>query len=426
MSKFNSRFIKTIILSWISTLIIILITSQISHSVSKVSLDILNSTILKAIVPLLVCALIIGIVNKTPEKITPLIKYSLFFLVSITSIFGLTQTLTGSHAESENILLYGLSFYTAAIAYYIHKKELSLKSSLIISNPILLITGPVAVLFKPIKHRRFKKRFTYYAPYVVLGIFLHQAISTPLTESLHLIKNTDLISSLAFASIFELFVYANFCGLSLIIYGVLGIYGIKIPLNFRQPFSSTNLVDFWKGWHTSLSMVLKPLFYTPVKKSLGTSCAIFVVYISSAMWHGVTFNFLAWGCLHAALFIITLHFLRKKIYFLTPIIMIIGIVIGRMLFADASTDRLLLKLEFNYNGTAFLEEIKKLPDRTKFTMFLGFSFIFCEFVFRNKPLFRKRNYKFYRLPIVQLLLIVITLSIISNNLGIDYAVYGQR
>jgi alginate O-acetyltransferase complex protein AlgI len=45
------------------------------------------------------------------------VQYLLFFSISFASLLGFTETLTGSHAESSNILLYGLSFYTASMAY---------------------------------------------------------------------------------------------------------------------------------------------------------------------------------------------------------------------------------------------------------------------------------------------------------------------
>src|SRR5215468_12334857 len=188
----------------------------------------------------------------------------------------------------------------------IHSRQLSVKSIAVVSNPLLLITGPIATYFRPIRHYSFKKRFKYFFPYIVVGLFLHQAIATPLTKTFDLIALTDIISSCAFAVIFELFVYANFCGLSLMIFGVCGIIGVRIPLNFRQPFSSTNIVEYWRGWHTSLSIVLKSLFYNPTKRHLGTFPSIFVVYLASAMWHGVTVNFVFWGLFHASVFICTI------------------------------------------------------------------------------------------------------------------------
>jgi len=226
--------------------------------------------------------------------------------------------------------------------------------------------------------------------------------------------------------IFELFVYANFCGLSLMIFGICGIIGVRIPLNFRQPFSSTNMVEYWRGWHSSLSTVLKSLFYTPTKRCLGTFPAIFVVYLASAMRHGVTMNFFLWGLFHASVFILTIVFLRKAAFLSSFGLMIAGVVIGRALFADSNFDRLLQKLSFKYDGFGILTKLAVLPTTTKLALLLGIFFIGAEVVFQKCKHFNKRNYKFYRIPIIQLILLIITLATICDTSGVDYAVYGQR
>ena len=279
------------------------------------------------------------------------IAYILFFTITLTSFFGITETLTGSHATSTQPFLFGLSFYTATLAYLIFtKKYLTYTDVIKLSNPLLLATGPISLFIKDYQYRSFSKRFNYYFPYIVIGVFFYQIIAVPLTHTFELINSTDLISALVFASIFELFVYANFCGLSLIIYGLFGIIGYRVPLNFRQPFTSTNVIDFWKGWHTSLSPVLKNLFYLPLRKKYSSSIALLGVYLASAMWHGVTFNFLLWGIFHTLMFIVTIYLLKYRIKYLPLLILIIAIVIGRLLFADSQTERLIEKLKFTYNG----------------------------------------------------------------------------
>src|SRR4029077_10126624 len=235
---------------------------QLLFSLSSFSWDVFSKNLWESVIPLFFCSLIVLAALAFDHTHQCKFKYVAFFCITITSALGLTKTLTGSHAESKNIILYGFSFYTASIAYLIHSQQLSVKSIAVVSNPLLLITGPIATYFRPIRHYSFKKRFKYFFPYIVVGLFLHQAIATPLTKTFDLIALTDIFSSCAFAIIFELFVYANFCGLSLLIYGVCGIMGAKVPLNFKQPFSSTNIVEYWRGWHTTLSVVLKSLFYT--------------------------------------------------------------------------------------------------------------------------------------------------------------------
>jgi alginate O-acetyltransferase complex protein AlgI len=411
---------------WLISFILVAASYQLLFSLSSFSWADWSKIIFKSVVSLFFCLLIVLAVLALDESKKYIFKYVLFFSITITSAFGLTKTLTGSHAESTNIILYGFSFYTASIAYLLHSKRLSANSIAVVSNPLLLITGPIATCFRSIQHYSFKKRFRYFFPYILVGVFLHQTIATPLTQAFHLIALTDVISSCAFAVIFELFVYTNFCGLSLVIYGVCGIIGVRVPLNFRQPFSSTNIVEYWRAWHTSLSIVLKSLFYHPAKRFLGTNFAILLVYLASAMWHGITANFILWGLFQGSIFILTIVFLRRAAIFIPFVLMILGVVIGRALFADSDFGRLLEKLSFQYDGFVVLTKLAELTNISKFALSLGIFFIVAEVVFQKCRYFNRRNYKFYRIPIIQLILLIITLAVMSDGSGVDYAVYGQR
>src|SRR5262249_2649128 len=119
-------------------------------------------------------------------------------------------------------------------------------------------------------------------------------------------------------------------------------------------------------------------------------------------------------------------FLRKAAFFIPFILMVIGVVIGRALFVDANFSRLLEKLSFKYDGFLVLTKLAALPNTSKLAILLGFLFIIAEMVFQRCKYFSRRNYKFYRIPILQLILLVITLMTICDDSGVDYAVYGQR
>ena len=353
------------------------------------------------------------------------IEYLLFFSISITSLFGLTQTLTGSHAESSNMLLYGLSFYTASIAYLIAVKSFNYSKIFNISNPLLLITGPIALFIQPITHKKINNRIKYYFPFIIIGVFMFQVVGSPLTEFFYLIDRTDVVSSILFAAIFELFVYMNFCGLSLLIYGLFGVLGYRIPLNFKQPFSSSNIVEFWRGWHISLSQVLKVLFYKKLRAKFSLFISLVGVYVSSAMWHGVALNFFIWGLFHAILFWLSLRLMKLGKFYLPLLMMPIIIVIGRLIFADSNTERLIQKLSFNFDGFDGAFSILTVSIHSHISLIFGFCLIFVEFAFRKTRVMRKRNYKYLRSPFMLCVLCILGLLLISN-VGVDYAVYGQR
>ena len=376
----------------------------------------------KFIVPLIVVASMALLLEKFRLKN---IEYFLFFSISIASLLGLTQTLTGSHAESSNLLLFGLSFYTASIAYLVANNKFNFAKVLSISNPLLLSTGPIALFFQCISHRSLKARFKYYSPFVIIGIFMFQIVGSPLTEFFFLLERTDVVLSIVFAVIFELFVYMNFCGLSLLIYGIFGLIGYRIPLNFKQPFSSNNILEFWRGWHTSLSQVLKVLFYQPLRARFSTFIALMGVYVASAMWHGVTFNFLIWGTFHAFFFWFSIKLLKQGYSFLSFILMPFIIVVGRLIFADSDTDRLLEKLTFSFSGFDGISSLLKAPTHSLVALLIGALIVSIEFAFRNTKVMKKRNYKFLRTPFALLALCVLGVIFVSD-VGVGFAVYGQR
>src|SRR5262245_61284910 len=175
--------------SWLTSFILVAASYQLLFSLSSFSWDAWSNIIYRSLVSFSLCLMIVP-VALTVDRSNQLFKYVLFFSITVTSAFGLTKTLTGSHAESGNIILYGFSFYTASIAYLLHSNRLSAESVAIVSNPLLLITGPVVTCFSSIRHHSFRKRFEYFFPYILVGLFLHQTIATPLDR-----KSTRLNSS---------------------------------------------------------------------------------------------------------------------------------------------------------------------------------------------------------------------------------------
>mgnify|MGYP001383559760 CR=1 FL=1 len=374
------------------------------------------------IIPLFIVSFFAFLISKYRLKN---IEYFLFFSISLTSLLGFTETLTGFYAESTNALLFGLSFYSASMAYLISQDRFGYKSVLFVSNPLLLSTGPIALFFRNISHKSLRKRIEYFFPFIIVGTFIFHIVGIPLTEFFFLIESTDVVSSIIFAAIFEIFVYANFCGLSLLLFGLFGLFGYRIPLNFNQPFSSRNIIEFWRGWHTSLSKVLKVLFYKPLRKKRSLFIALIGVYIASAMWHGVTLNFLLWGLFHASFFWLSIKLLKENNSLLPILLMPFIIILGRLIFAESDTERLFEKLTFSFNGFDVFTKLLSVPMLSKAALLFGVALIVSEFIFKNTKIMRKRNYKFLRIPLSLFLLCGLGV-LFASSIGVDYAVYGQR
>ncbi|MEQ8414415.1 MAG: MBOAT family O-acyltransferase [Imperialibacter sp.] len=114
--------------------------------------------------------------------------------------------------------------------------------------------------------------------------------------------------SLIFAAIaFSFQIYGDFSGYSDIAIGTARLFGIDLMSNFNFPYLSRNIGEFWRRWHISLSTWFRDYVYYPLGGSrVRSSVAIrnvFIVFLTSGLWHGANWTFLAWGGIHALLFI---------------------------------------------------------------------------------------------------------------------------
>src|SRR5690554_2429502 len=112
---------------------------------------------------------------------------------------------------------------------------------------------------------------------------------------------------------------------------------------------------------------------------------------------------------------------------MVPVLLLIGVVVGRMVFADSDTARLLEKLMFNWDAnTEVLAHMFSVPKSALIALFLGLFLMFVEFAFLRNRHVAKRNYKFLRVPFSQMVMIGLFVLLVSTSVGVDYAVYGQR
>jgi len=109
-------------------------------------------------------------------------------------------------------------------------------------------------------------------------------------------------SYLVAAFFFSLQVYGDFAGYSLIAIGTARIMGFRLMENFRRPYLSCTLGEFWQRWHISLSTWFRDYVYIPLggnrKGSVRCYVNLMVTFLLSALWHGASFTFLCWGAIH--------------------------------------------------------------------------------------------------------------------------------
>ena len=116
------------------------------------------------------------------------------------------------------------------------------------------------------------------------------------------------------AIFFAIQIYGDFSGYSDIAVGCGRLFGIPLMQNFRLPYFSRSIAEFWRRWHISLMSWFRDYIYIPLGGSRQgrwrTAGNTFVVFLLSGLWHGANFTFVLWGAYHARLFLPRI-FLKK-------------------------------------------------------------------------------------------------------------------
>jgi alginate O-acetyltransferase complex protein AlgI len=115
-------------------------------------------------------------------------------------------------------------------------------------------------------------------------------------------------SELAIAVVYFAFqIYCDFSGYSDIAIGTAKLFGFELMVNFRTPYFSRNIAEFWKRWHISLTTWFRDYLYIPLggsRSSNGrTMVNVLIVFLVSGIWHGANWTFIAWGLLNGLYFL---------------------------------------------------------------------------------------------------------------------------
>lgn len=96
-------------------------------------------------------------------------------------------------------------------------------------------------------------------------------------------------------------IYCDFSGYTDIAIGSALLLGIRFPKNFDSPYKATNVADFWRRWHISLSTWLRDYLYIPLGGNRGSSFATYrnmmITMVLGGLWHGASWTFVFWGFL---------------------------------------------------------------------------------------------------------------------------------
>ncbi len=102
--------------------------------------------------------------------------------------------------------------------------------------------------------------------------------------------------------------YFDFSGYTDMAIGLALLFNIKLPINFNSPYKATDIQDFWRRWHMTLSRFLKDYIYIPLggnrKGEFRTYNNLMATFIIGGIWHGAGWTFVFWGFLHGLALVI--------------------------------------------------------------------------------------------------------------------------
>ena len=112
----------------------------------------------------------------------------------------------------------------------------------------------------------------------------------------------DFIESWVGVIAFTFQLYFDFSGYCDMAIGLSLMLNVKLPINFDSPYKSTDIINFWRKWHVTLSTFLKNYLYIPLG---GNKFGLFnryknllITMLLGGLWHGANLTFIIWGGLH--------------------------------------------------------------------------------------------------------------------------------
>ncbi|MGO4380689.1 MBOAT family protein [Pseudoduganella sp. RAF19] len=102
--------------------------------------------------------------------------------------------------------------------------------------------------------------------------------------------------------------YFDFSGYSDMAIGLSRLFGVRLPLNFNSPYKATNIIDFWRRWHMTLSRFLRDYLYLPLggnrRGPIRRFANLMITMLLGGLWHGAGWTFVLWGALHGVYLVI--------------------------------------------------------------------------------------------------------------------------
>ncbi|EPY2277624.1 MBOAT family O-acyltransferase [Clostridium sporogenes] len=235
------------------------------------------------------------------------------------------------------ILPIGISFFTFQGMSYIidiYRNDANVNKNifsvaLYISFFPQLIAGPI-VKYKDIDNQIRKRKesmeyFGYGIERFVIGLSKKVIIADTvagIADTIFSLSNVGIDQPTAWlgAICYTFQIYFDFSGYSDMAIGLGYMFGFKFMENFNYPYISKSITEFWRRWHISLSTWFKEYLYIPLggNRKGNTYLNLFIVFFTTGLWHGASWNFIAWGIWNGIFIIIEKIINKKRWYIKIP------------------------------------------------------------------------------------------------------------
>lgn len=248
-----------------------------------------------------------------------LINLGVLFVFKYFGLFALTMTRLGVPVATLNLMLpVGISFYTFQSLGYsidvyrgdVEPEKNPLIYALFVSFFPQLVAGPIERAANLLPQFREKHDFDYEAMrkgllLMMWGYFLKLVLADRAAIVVNHIYNADTGTGFLYllgTLVFSFQIYGDFAGYSMIAIGAAQAMGFRLMRNFRQPYLSQSMGEFWRRWHISLNNWFRDYVYFPLG---GSRCKtprvivnLLIVFLLSGLWHGAAYTFILWGLLN--------------------------------------------------------------------------------------------------------------------------------
>ncbi len=262
-------------------------------------------------------------------------KYADFAAANLAALTGLPLP------RPDVTLPLGVSFFTfTQIAWLVDSWQGKVRDRGALDFTLFVTFFPHLVAGPILHHRemmsQFASRWTHAvrAGHVVRGLFL---LSIGLSKKV-LLADTfaawaddgfdggaplDFVAAWSTSLSYTLQLYFDFSGYCDMALGAAWLFNIRLPINFDSPYKATDIQDFWRRWHITLSRYLRDYVYIPLGGNRGgplaVSANLMATFLLGGLWHGASWMFVAWGALHGAALVLHRAWRRRGLALPRPL-----------------------------------------------------------------------------------------------------------